>query len=108
MWEWNGYLVVASDYGVHASHQNDIYTWNDDPQDIADSWYIDFSKKVTAIVGFSSGLFIFTKNDVTKLTGNPNSETSTLELVSMNGTLSYAICELSLILRALFVYIFRV
>lgn len=23
---WNGYLVVASEYGVHASHQNDIYT----------------------------------------------------------------------------------
>lgn len=89
MWEWNGFLVVASDYGVHASHQNDIYTWNDDPQDAADSWYIDFSKKVTAIVGFSSGLFIFTQNDVTRLLGNPNEANSTLELVSMNGTLNF-------------------
>lgn len=89
MWEWSGYLVVASSYGVHASHQNDIYTWNDNPQDKADSWYIDFSKKVTAIVGFSAGLFIFTETDVTRLLGNPNTSNSSLELVSMNGTLSH-------------------
>lgn len=89
MWEWNGFLVVSSEYGVHASHQNDIYTWNDNPQDKADSWYIDFSKKVTAIVGFSAGLFIFTDSDVTRLLGNPNTSNSSLELVSMNGTLSY-------------------
>lgn len=89
MWEWKGFLVVGSDYGVHASHQNDIYTWNDNPQDAADSWYIDFSKKVTAIVGFSSGLFIFTQNDVTRLLGNPNTSNSSMDLVSMNGTLSH-------------------
>lgn len=89
MWEWNGFLVVASDYGIHASHQNDIYTWNDDPKDAADSWYIDFSKKVTAIVGFSSGLFIFTQSDVTRLLGNPNETNSSLQLVSMNGTLNF-------------------
>ena len=44
--EW--LFVVASQYGVNASHQNDVYTWNDDPQDKADAWYIRFSKKVTA------------------------------------------------------------
>lgn len=89
MWAWNGFLVVCSDYGIHASHQNDIYTWNDNPQDAADSWYIDFSKKTTAVVGFSSGLFIFTETDVTRLLGNPNTSGSSLALVSMNGTLSH-------------------
>ena len=89
MQEWNGFLVVASQYGVHASHQNDIYAWNDDPQDSADSWYIDFSKKVTAVSAFSSGLFIFTESDVSRLLGNPNTGNSSLDLVSMNGTLNH-------------------
>lgn len=89
MQEWNGFLVVVSQYGVHASHQNDIYTWNDDPQDAADSWYIDFSKKVTAVSAFSTGLFIFTESDVSRLLGNPNTGNSSLDLVSMNGTLNH-------------------
>lgn len=72
MTEWNGFLVVASPTGVNASHQNDIYKWNDDPQDVADSWYIDFSKKVTAVYGFTGGLYIFTQDDCTLLTATPN------------------------------------
>ena len=42
MVEWNGFLVVADEYGVHGSHQNDIYTWNDNPDGVSKSWYIDF------------------------------------------------------------------
>ena len=72
MVEWNGFLVVASQYGVHASHRNDIYTWNDNPQDTADSWYIDFSKKVTALYSYTQGLYIFTSDDVTFLNTTPN------------------------------------
>lgn len=72
MTEWNGFLVVASQYGVHASHQNDIYTWNDDPKDIADSWYIEIGKPVTAVFGYTAGLYIFTANDITLLNTTPN------------------------------------
>ena len=72
MVQWNGYLVVASKYGVHASHENDIYTWNDNPEGTADSWYIDFSKKVTAVYAYTGGLFIFTEDDVTFLNTTPN------------------------------------
>lgn len=72
MTEWNGFLVVASDYGVHASHQNDIYVWNDNPQGAADSWYIDFSKKITAVFGFTGGLYIFSADDCTLLNTTPN------------------------------------
>ena len=72
MTEWNGFLVVASKYGVHSSHQNDIYTWNDDPEDVADAWYIDFSKKVTAIFAFTGGLYIFTEDTCTLLNTTPN------------------------------------
>ena len=72
MTNWNGFLTVASEYGVHSSHQSDIYTWNDDPKDIADSWYINFSKKVTAVYGFTGGLYIFTDDDCTLLTTTPN------------------------------------
>lgn len=72
MTDWNGFLVVASEYGVHSSHQNDIYTWNDDPQDVADSWYIDFSKKITAVSSFTGGLYIFTQDDCSLLTNTPN------------------------------------
>ena len=87
---WNGYLVVASEYGVHASHQNDIYTWNDNPQDVADSWYIDFSQKVTAVVSFTNGLYIFTQDDLTYLNTTPNdTANSVMKTVAMNGCLSY-------------------
>lgn len=87
---WNGFLVVASPYGVHASHQNDIYTWNDDPKDIADSWYIDFTKKVTAVVSFTNGLYIFTEDDLTYLSATPNDTTnSVMRNVAMNGCFSY-------------------
>ena len=72
MTEWNGFLVVASQYGVHSSHQSDIYTWNENPVDIADAWYIDFSKRVTAVFGFTGGLYIFTSDDCTFLNTTPN------------------------------------
>ena len=72
MTEWNGFLVVASPYGVHASHQNDIYTWNDNPEDVADSFYIDFSKKVTAVFAYTAGLYIFTDEDISFLNTTPN------------------------------------
>ena len=89
MCEWNGFLVVASKYGVSASHQNDVYTWNDDPQDSADSWYIDFSKKVTAVYGFTGGLYIFTQDDCTLLTASPNDTSSVMKTSAGIGCFSY-------------------
>lgn len=90
MTNWNGFLVVASEYGVHSSHQNDIYTWNDNPQDVADSWYIDFSKKVTAVISFTNGLYIFTKDDISFLNTTPNDTTNSLmQTAAMNGCFSY-------------------
>lgn len=70
--DWNGFLVVASEFGVHSSHQNDIYTWNDSMQTTADSWYIDFSKTITAVSAFTGGLYIFSQDDCRLLTTTPN------------------------------------
>lgn len=90
MVEWNGFLVVASEYGVHASHQNDIYTWNDDPQDKADAWYIDFSKKVTAVFAYTAGLYIFTEDDLTFLNTTPNDTANSVrQTVAGNGCFNY-------------------
>jgi hypothetical protein len=90
MTAWNGFLVVASEYGVHSSHQNDIYTWNENPQDIADAWYIDFSKKVTAVFAFTGGLYIFTDDDCSLLTATPNDTTNSSMTTSAGiGCLSY-------------------
>jgi hypothetical protein len=89
MCEWNGQLVVCSQYGVHASHQNDIYTWNDNPTDTADSWYIDFGKKTTALISFTGGLYIFTHEDCTYLSATPNDTSSIMQTVAMNGCFSY-------------------
>lgn len=90
MTEWNGFLVVASDYGVHSSHQNDIYTWNENPQDLADAWYIDFSKKVTAVFAFTGGLYIFTENDCSLLNTTPNDTANSIMKTSAGvGCYSY-------------------
>ena len=72
MCEWNGFLVVASPYGVHSSHQSDIYTWDDEAKDVADSWYIEFSKKITAVFAFTGGLYMFTSDDCILLNTTPN------------------------------------
>ena len=91
MTEWNGFLVVASQYGVHSSHQNDIYTWNDNPDDVADSWYIDFSKKVTAVFSYTRGLYIFTNEDITFLNTTPNdSSNAKQETTAGVGCFSYS------------------
>ena len=89
MTEWNGFLTVASAYGVNGSHQNDIYKWNDDPQDTADSWYIRFSKKVTAIQSFIGGLYIFTNDECTLLTASPNDSSSVMKTSAGIGCYSY-------------------
>ena len=73
---WNGRLVVATDYGVRASHDNDIYTWNDNPTTEAMSWYIDYTEKVTALYAYTGGLFIFTDDNTDFLSGNPLSSSS--------------------------------
>jgi hypothetical protein len=91
MCEWNGFLVVADQYGVHGSHQNDIYTWNDNPTDVANSWYIDFSKKTTAVYSYTGGLYIFTGSDVTFLNTTPNDTTnSKMQTVAGIGCFSYS------------------
>lgn len=90
MTDWNGFLVVASDYGVHSSHQNDIYTWNEDPQDIADSWYIDFSRHITAVCAFTGGLYIFAQDECSLLTTTPNdTNNSVLKTSAGVGCFSY-------------------
>lgn len=91
MAEWNGFLVVADAYGVHGSHQNDIYTWNDNPQGVSNSWYIDFSKKVSAIYAYTGGLYIFTQDDVTFLNTTPNDTTNAKrETVAGVGCFNYS------------------
>ena len=91
MCEWNGFLVIADDYGVHGSHQNDIYTFNDNPSDVANSWYIDFSKHVTAVFSYTGGLYIFTGSDVTFLNTTPNDTTnSRIETAAGVGCYSYS------------------
>lgn len=89
MTAWNGFLVVASEYGVHSSHQNDIYTWNENPQDTADAWYIDFNKKVTAVYGFTGGLYIFTEDDCTLLNTTPN-DTANAVMTTASGVGCYS------------------
>ncbi len=90
MTEWNGFLVVASQYGVHASHQNEIFVWNDNPQTPADSWYIDYSRKVTCVAASQSGCFIFTEKNVDYLNTTPNDTSSAYKVnASLNGTLSH-------------------
>ena len=87
---WNGQLVIASQYGVHGSHKNDIYTWNDNVNGVEDSWYIEFGKKVTAVHTFSTGLFIFTNSDCSHLNTTPNDTTNArLQNVAMNGCFGF-------------------
>ncbi len=91
MAEWKGFLVVASKYGVHASHQNDIFIWNDNPETQADSWHIDYTSTVTAVVASQSGLFIFTNKNVDYLNTTPNDTTNAYKAnASFNGTLSHS------------------
>ena len=91
MTEWNGFLVVASEYGVHSSHQNDIYTWNEDPQDVADSWYIDFNKKINAVFSYTGGLYIFSKDECYLLNTTPNDkDNSKLTTLAGLGCMSYS------------------
>lgn len=90
MTEWNGFLVIASQYGVHSSHKNDIYTWNDVVNGVEDSWYIDFGKKVTAVTAFSTGLFIFTDSDCSYINTTPNDTANAIKQnVAMNGCFSF-------------------
>jgi hypothetical protein len=90
MTAWNGALYVASQYGVHFSHKNDIYTWNDTVNGVEDSGYIEFGKKVTAVIAFATGLFIFTSTGVSHLNTTPNdTENAILKDVAMNGCFSF-------------------
>lgn len=90
MTEWNGFLVVASQYGVHSSHKNDIYTWDDVVDGVEDSWYIDFGKRVTAVIAFSTGLFMFTDSDCSYINTTPNDTSNAIKQnVAMNGCFSF-------------------
>lgn len=75
---WNGFLVVATDYGVRGSRDNDIYTWNDNPTDISKSWYINYTEKVTALYAYTGGLFIFTDDNTDFLNTTPNNTAASL------------------------------
>lgn len=86
---WNGRLVVATDYGVRASHDNDIYTWNDNPTTEAMSWYINYTEKVTALYAYTGGLFIFTDDNTDFLSGNPLASSSVLQTTAGVGCHSF-------------------
>lgn len=92
MTEWNGYLVIADEYGVHASAQNDIYNWSTwTTAGIADNWGIKFSKKVTAVYSYTGGLYMFTGEDVTFINTTPNDTTNArIETVAGIGCFSYS------------------
>lgn len=75
---FNSSLTVATEFGVRGSAQNDIYTWNDNPENEADSWFVNFTKKVTAVQAFTGGLYIFTEDDCSLLTGIPGTANSRL------------------------------
>ena len=61
---------------------------------MADSWYINFSKKVTAVVSFTNGLYIFTEDDVSFLNTTPNdTANSIMKTASMNGCMNYQSVE---------------
>lgn len=88
--DWNGQLYVASQYGVHFSHKNDIYTWNDVVNGVEDSGYIEYGRRVTALKSFTNGMLIFTQDDITHLNTTPNdTENALLRNVAMNGCFSY-------------------
>ena len=89
MTAWNGFLVVASEYGVHASHQNDIYKWNDNPTTTADSWYIDYGEKITAVLSFTGGLYIFRDNGCDLLNVTPN-DTANSKITTSSGIGCYS------------------
>ena len=89
MTTWNGRLVVATDYGVRASHDNDIYTWNDNPTDESKSWYINYTERVTALYAYTGGLFIFTDDNTDFLSGNPLSSSSVLQTTAGVGCHSF-------------------
>ena len=90
MAEWNGYLVVATKYGVRGSHQNDIYTWNDNSNlTAASSWDIDYTERVTALYAYTGGLFIFTGDNTDFLNASPNVSGSEKRLVAGVGCMSY-------------------
>ncbi len=86
---FNGHLTVATEFGVRGSAQNNIYTWNDNPENVADSWYINFTKKVTAVHAFTGGLYIFTEDDCSLLTASPN-DTANSRLVTSAGVGCYS------------------
>jgi hypothetical protein len=89
MTDWNGFLVVADQYGVHSSKQLDIETWNYSSTGAADSWSFPMGKKPTAVYSYTGGLYIFTADDITYLTDSPNISTSRAETVAGLGCFSY-------------------
>ncbi|MBR6099411.1 hypothetical protein IKP85_06660 [bacterium] len=89
MTDWNGFLVVADQYGIHASKQLDIETWDYTHTGAADSWSFIMGKKPTAVYSFTGGLYVFTGDDITFLSDSPNISTSKVETVAGLGCFSY-------------------
>lgn len=90
MTDWNGFLVVADQYGVHSSKQLDIATWDYSTTGAADSWSFPMGKRPTAVYSFTGGLYIFTADDITFLSDSPNIESSRAETVAGLGCFSYS------------------
>lgn len=86
---FEGSLVVANEFGVRGSCQNDIYDWSYKTDDSTSAWYIESSKKVTALASFTGGLYYFTSNDVTYLSSSPNNSSSVQKTAGMNGCMDY-------------------
>lgn len=90
-------LVGATGLGLRASAVGDIYTFNKDDVDgtgamlLTDSWGIDFSKELTAIVPCFDGVICFTDTDSTFIKGTPL-DLSTYSKISggLGGCASYS------------------
>lgn len=98
MCEYNGSLVVASKgIGISASKQGDVFTWNANAVDSSgaslstNSWYVGFSKEVTAIVPYANDLICFNDGDSTAISGTPvNLSTFTKKSAGLGGCASYS------------------
>lgn len=95
---YNGSLVVAArGLGLRASAVGDIYTFDKDDVDgtgamlLTDSWGIDFSKELTAVIPAFDGLICATESDNTFIKGTPL-ELSSYEKISggLGGCASYS------------------
>lgn len=98
MCEYNGSLLIASKgIGVSASKQGDVFTWNANAVDnsgaalATNSWYIEFSRDLSAIVPYANEIICFNDTDSTAFSGTPlNLSTFSKRSAGLGGCASYS------------------